>query len=106
MDRRLKHACAPGSGAHGLRLLLRPRRQVAEVTAQNEYQLKLKDLLLNEKVRELTDKAASEAAEAAQRWVQAPRRALGPHRAALHLAHCPGRTRRLGQMWNRFPALH
>ncbi|KAL4457327.1 hypothetical protein ABPG75_012192 [Micractinium tetrahymenae] len=42
--------------------------QVAEVTAQNEYQLKLKDLALNEKVRELTDKAASDAAEAAQRY--------------------------------------
>lgn len=41
--------------------------QVAEVTAQNEYQLKLKDLALNEKVRELTDKAAGEAADAAQR---------------------------------------
>ena len=41
--------------------------QVAEVTAQNEYQLKLKDLALNEKVRELTDKAASEAAAATQR---------------------------------------
>lgn len=41
--------------------------QVAEVTAHNEYQLKLKDLALNEKLRQLTDKAASEAAEAAQR---------------------------------------
>ncbi len=46
---------------------LPPCPQVAEVTAQNEYQLKLKDLALNEKVRELTDKAAGEAAEAAQR---------------------------------------
>lgn len=42
-------------------------RQVAEVSAQNEYQLKLKELALNERVRELTDKAASEAAAAAQR---------------------------------------
>lgn len=41
--------------------------QVAEVTAQNEYQLKLRDLALNEKVRELTDKAAAEAAAAAER---------------------------------------
>ena len=41
--------------------------QVAEVSAQNEYQLKLKELALNERVRELTDKAASEAAAAAQR---------------------------------------
>ncbi|PRW57644.1 Cilia- and flagella-associated 57 [Chlorella sorokiniana] len=42
--------------------------QVAEVTAQNEYQLKLRDLALNEKVRELTDKAAAEAAAAAERY--------------------------------------
>lgn len=40
---------------------------MAEVTAQNEYQLKLRDLALNEKVRELTDKAAAEAAAAAER---------------------------------------
>ena len=41
--------------------------QVTEVTAQNEYQLKLKDLALNERVRELTEKAAVEAAAAKQR---------------------------------------
>lgn len=46
------------------------RPQVAEVTAQNEYQLKLRDLALNEKVRELTDKAAAEAAAAAERCVK------------------------------------
>jgi hypothetical protein len=40
---------------------------VAEVAAQNEYQLKLRDLALNERVRQLTDKAAAEAAEAAAR---------------------------------------
>ena len=40
---------------------------MAEVSAQNEYQLKLKEMTLNERVRELTDKAASEAAAATQR---------------------------------------
>ena len=44
-----------------------PALQVAEVSAQNEYQLKLNELALNERVWELTDKAASEAAAAAQR---------------------------------------
>lgn len=39
------------------------------MTAQNEYQLKLKDMLLNEKVRELTDKATAEAAAAKERCV-------------------------------------
>eukprot|EP00887_Chlorella_sp_A99_P007960 scaffold12.g7960.t1 len=42
--------------------------QVAEVAAQNEYQLKLKDLALNERVRELTETAAAEAAAAKQRY--------------------------------------
>ncbi len=62
--------------------------QVAEVTAQNEYQLKLRDLALNEKVRELTDKAATEAAAAAERCV-----AAGPgfvlQLAALHMLVVP-----------------
>ena len=40
---------------------------MAEVTAQNEYQLKLKELALSEKVKELTDKAEAEAAAAKER---------------------------------------
>lgn len=43
------------------------------MAAQNEYQLKLRDLALNERVRQFTDKAAAEAAEAAARC--APRSA-------------------------------
>ncbi len=53
------HPCLPPSLPASL--------QVAEVTAQNAYQLKLRDLAANDKVRQLTDKAASEASEAAQR---------------------------------------
>ena len=41
--------------------------QVTEVTAQTEYQLKLRDLTLNERVRELAEKAAEEARSAAER---------------------------------------
>ncbi len=40
---------------------------MAEVTAQNEYQLKLRDLALNEKVRELTEKAEAETAAAIEK---------------------------------------
>ena len=35
--------------------------QVNELTMQNEYQLRLKDLALNERVKELTEKFAAEA---------------------------------------------
>lgn len=40
---------------------------MAEVTAQNEYQLKLRDLALGEKVAELTAAAAAEATAAKAR---------------------------------------
>ena len=41
--------------------------QVVEVKAHNEYQLKLKELELNERVKELTEKAESETAAAKQK---------------------------------------
>lgn len=60
-------ACLPPCLPPCLPTSLPASLQVAEVTAQNEYQLKLKDLAANDKVRQLTDKAASEASDAAQR---------------------------------------